>query len=79
MQNSFGLSMAATLIYTLICFFDMRFIKKESIPFKVQFKNSAFVFIATLLSVKLLKSIGGDGSEQGGGGSITAFTGAPGF
>lgn len=78
MTNSFGLSIATTLIYTLICFFDMRFIKKESVPFKVQFRNSVFVFIATLLGIQLLKSVGDDTGDMSGG-SITAFTGAPGF
>lgn len=57
----------------------MRFIKKESVPFKVQFRNSVFVFIATLLGIQLLKSVGDDTGDMTGGGSITAFTGAPGF
>ena len=78
MQNSLGLSIAVALIYTLICFFDMRFIKRESIPFKVQFRNSAFVLISTLLGTQLLKSIG-DGSVEEMGGSTSAFTGPPGF
>jgi len=81
MQNSFGLSIAASLIYTLLCFIDMRFIQKESVPFKTQFRNSFFVFVATMLGIQLLKSIGEDVGEvvTGGGGSVTAFTGAPGF
>lgn len=78
MNNSFGFSIATTLIYTLICFIDMRFIKKEPVPFKIQIRNSLFVFISALLGVYLLKSIGGEGVETGGS-PITAFTGAPGF
>jgi hypothetical protein len=78
MQNSLGLSIAVALIYTLICFFDMRFIKRESIPFKVQFRNSAFVLISTLLGTQLLKSIG-DSSAEEVSGSTSAFTGPPGF
>lgn len=78
MQNGLGLSIAVALIYTLICFFDMRFIKRESIPFKTQSRNSVFVFLASLLGVQLLKSIG-DGSVDDVGGSTSAFTGPPGF
>ena len=78
MQNSLGLSIAVALIYTLICFFDMRFIKRESIPFKIQFRNSVFVFLASLLGVQLLKSISG-GDVDAAGSSTTAFTGPPGF
>lgn len=82
MQNTLGLSAAIALIYTLLCFFDMRFIKKEdgSVPFRVQFKSTVFVFVSSLLGIYLLNSMsGGDGDGNGGGGSITAFTGAPGF
>ncbi len=78
MQNSLGLSIAVALIYTLICFFDMRFIKRESIPFKIQFRNSVFVFLASLLGVQLLKSISG-GDVDAASSSTTAFTGPPGF
>ena len=78
MQNSLGLSIAVALIYTLICFFDMRFIKRESIPFKTQFRNSLFVFLSTLLGTQLMKSIGG-GDVDDAGVSTTAFTGPPGF
>lgn len=78
MQNSLGLSIAVALIYTLICFFDMRFIKRESIPFKVQIRNSVFVFLASLLGVQLLKSISG-GDVDVASSSTTAFTGPPGF
>ena len=78
MQNSLGLSIAVALIYTLICFFDMRFIKHESIPFKIQFRNSIFVFLASLLGVQLLKSIGSEDASAAGS-ATTAFTGPPGF
>jgi hypothetical protein len=56
----------------------MRFIKRESIPFKVQFRNSLFVLISTLLGTQLLRSIG-DGSVEEASGSTSAFTGPPGF
>ena len=78
MQNSFGLSIAIALIYTIICFFDMRFIKRESIPFKLQFRNSLFVFLASLLGVQLFKSIS-SGDMDVSNSSTTAFTGPPGF
>lgn len=78
MQNSLGLSIATALIYTLICFFDMRFIKRESIPFKTQFRNSVFVLLSTLLGIQLLRSIGGDDVSITSN-STTAFTGPPGF
>lgn len=78
MQNSIGLSIAVALIYTLICFFDMRFIKREPIPFRTQFRNSVFVMLATMLGVQLLRSVG-DGSVEDVGGATTAFTGPPGF
>ena len=79
MENTFGFAIAATLIYTLMCFVDMRFLRKEPVLLKVQIRNSVFVFVSCLMAVYLLQSIGGDDIAEAGGKSVGAFTGAPGF
>ena len=79
MENTFGFAIASTIIYTLFCFIDMRFLRKEQILLKTQIRNSVFVFISSLLAIYLLRSIGGDEIVDSGSKSIGAFTGAPGF
>lgn len=79
MENTFGFAIATTIIYTLICFIDMRFLRKETITLKVQIRNTLFVFISCFLAVYLLKHIGGENIIENGGKSVGAFTGAPGF
>ena len=77
MESSFILSIAVTLIYTIFCFLDMRFLKKDVIEFKVQFRNSLFVFLSTLAGSYLIKNMGS--SAKGGSENVSAFTGSPGF
>lgn len=79
MENTFGFAIATTIIYTLFCFIDMRFLRKETITVKVQIRNSVFVFISCFLAVYLLRNIGGEEIAEGGSKSVGAFTGAPGF
>ena len=78
MENGFILSIAVTLIYTIICFLDMRFLKKDVIEFKVQFRNSFFVFLSTLAGSYLIKNMSGNGVGDAGDG-VSAFVGNPGF
>lgn len=79
MENTFGFAIASAIIYTLFCFIDMRFLRKEPILLKTQIRNSVFVFISSLLAIYLLRSIGGDEIVDGSSKSVSAFTGAPGF
>lgn len=78
MENSFVISIAVTLIYTILCFLDMRFLKKDVIEFKVQFRNSLFVLISTFAGLYLINNMGSSGISVAAD-NVSAFTGAPGF
>lgn len=77
MENTFGFAIASTIIYTVMCFVEMRLLRKEQILLKTQIRNSFFVFVSSLLAIYLLRR--GDEIVDGGSKSIGAFTGAPGF
>jgi hypothetical protein len=80
MENGFVLSIAVTLIYTILCFLDMRFLRKDIIEFKVQFRNSLFVFLSTMAGLYLVKNMGSSaGSITDSDSGVSAFTGTPGF
>jgi hypothetical protein len=79
MDNSFSIALATTIIYILVCFIDMRFLRKEPVPMKIQIRNSVFVFISCMAAIYLLRNIGGEEIAEAGGKSVSAFTGAPGF
>lgn len=77
MENTFGFAVAVSIIYTLVCFIDTRFLRRESISFKMQIRHSTFVFISSLAAAYLLNSLGENTSS--GKPQITAFTGDPAF
>jgi hypothetical protein len=77
MENTFILSIAVTIIYTVLCFLDMRFLKKDVIEFKTQFRNSLLVFLSTLSGIYLINNMGNAANVAAE--NVSAFTGSPGF
>jgi len=80
MNNLLAISFACTLIFFLIKFFEMRFIKKESTAFKILFFDSIIVFLSCLIGLYIISQVGNLGklgSFVGGGDSTKpkVFTG----
>lgn len=79
MDESLIVAFTISIIYTIMCFINMRFIKKETIEFPVQIRNSVFVFISSIIGIKLIKTMGNKINLVDKNSNITAFTGNPGF
>ena len=55
MTNNFLISSIIAIIYSLLKFFDMRYIKKENRPLKDLILDSSVVFISSLLTFFLFE------------------------
>lgn len=87
MDNILVLSFTISIVYFFTKFIEMRFIKQEAEPLKHLFRDSAFVFISSLLGIFVISQInlgmiGGNESsvESSSTSNVTpAFTGEPEF
>ena len=80
-------ALITTTLYTVVKFFQMRFVDKENRPLKELISDSCVVFLATFVSLFATEQLGSvDGISQafglrGGGESsqVKAFTGKANF
>ena len=81
-------ALIATILYTVVKFFQMRFVDKENKPLKDLISDSCIVFLVTFVSLFATEQLGSvDGISQAfgmhGGGTdvsqVKAFTGKANF
>ena len=80
MDNIFVVAGLMSVVFLIFKFVEMRFVEKESRPFKLLVRDAILVYLSIILGNYLVEQInpmlsGGNGSRQ----TIPAFTDNPGF
>jgi len=76
MENIFSIGGLVALVYAVIKFIEMRFIKKETKPIKDIIKETILVYLSTVLGVNLFQHVNkADVTSE----NTNAFIGKPDF
>ena len=77
----FTLSIAISIVYLIVRFIEMRFVNKDSIPLKLLFRDTLFVFFSVIAGQFLAQQLSFtfDETMAGGSSSPAVFTDNPEF
>jgi hypothetical protein len=81
MNNIFVIAAIVSLVFLIIKFIEMRFIEKESKPFKLLFRDTLLVYFSVIASDFLIGQINPmiQSTIKGGSHVTPVFTDNPGF
>lgn len=77
----FSLAIAISIVYLVVRFIEMRFVNKDSIPLKLLFRDTLFVFFSVIAGQFVVQQLSStfDVNISGGSSSPTVFTDNPEF
>lgn len=77
----FSLAIAISIVYLVVRFIEMRFVNKDSIPLKLLFRDTLFVFFSVIAGQFVVQQLSStfDDNISGGSSSPTVFTDNPEF
>jgi DMSO reductase anchor subunit len=84
MENPIMISIAATVLFVIVKFFEMKFVEKEARPMKYLVRDALIVFASALVPTFAFFQMSGTVSELIGGPTVAGaptqiFTDTPGF
>jgi hypothetical protein len=77
----FSLAIAISIVYLVVRFIEMRFVNKDSIPLKLLFRDTLFVFFSVIAGQFVVQQLSSafDDNMSGGSSSPAVFTDNPEF
>lgn len=80
-MSMFSLAIAISIVYLVVRFIEMRFVNKDSIPLKLLFRDTLFVFFSVIAGQFVVQQLSStfDVNISGGSSSPTVFTDNPEF
>ena len=77
----FSLAIAISIVYLVVRFIEMRFVNKDSIPLKLLFRDTLFVFFSVIAGQFVLQQLSSvlDDNMSGGSSPPAVFTDNPEF